>query len=147
MCHILFYQSLLFVVIIPVLLVPIIQHTCFIFLNSLIVTGRIMTSWIFAVWRKLTFICFSIKCFIQNKSVFYMRKCTQWHVRWHGCLLLCIQTKKKKFKRLYTHYPFLDGQTVPQKINDCVTLHSCMQPINCPFLVPQFYYYQLLFST
>lgn len=47
---------------------------------------------------------------------------------------------KKRFKRLYPHYPLLDGPTVPQTITDCRTLYSCTQPINCPCLVPQFYY-------
>jgi len=38
------YKSLLSVMIIPMLDVPIILHTCFIFLNTPIIIGRIMTS-------------------------------------------------------------------------------------------------------
>lgn len=83
------------------------------------------------------YLCISMRCFVQNESIFYACKCTQWCACWHGCLLFKPQ---KKFKGLYTHYPFLDGPTVPQTIIDCRTLHSCMQPINCPCLVPQFYY-------
>jgi len=81
------------------------------------------------------YLCISMQCFIQNESIFYACKCMQWCVCWHGCL-----PQKKKFKRLYTHYPFLHGPTVPQTITDCGTWHSCMQPINCPCLVPQLYY-------
>jgi hypothetical protein len=44
MCYILFYKSLLSVMTIPVLDVPIILHTCFSFLNSPLIIGRIMTS-------------------------------------------------------------------------------------------------------
>jgi hypothetical protein len=67
------YKSLLSVMIIPMLDVPIILHTCFIFLNTPIIIGRIMTSWIFAVWRKLAFISVFLCGVLFKMSQYFMR--------------------------------------------------------------------------
>jgi hypothetical protein len=88
MCCLLFYKSLLFVV----LDVSFIRYDLFSFIwTPCVVIGRVMTSFIFAAFRKWAFICMFL-WFSLNGLACYASKCRDWNVCQSVCSLLHIET-------------------------------------------------------